>query len=132
MITRKQGLANLLQADYEAQGQGMWGAKILLLPTVIMNQNQYRGRLDTASIVRGLCSGFKENSEPEASSLPPPLPTPNVHHNCQRTHRLTSPLSHLFDSKAQSTPEGTGDLIGPPTSCPRPGFCVVTIRGRIS
>lgn len=59
-----------MQADFEAQGQDMWGAKILLLPTVIMNQNQYRGRLDTPSVVRGLCSGFKESSEPEASPLP--------------------------------------------------------------
>ena len=58
-----------MQADFEAQGQDIWGAKILLLPTVIMNQNQYRGRLDTPSIVRGLCSGFKENSDPEASLL---------------------------------------------------------------
>ena len=56
-----------LQADIEAQGQDAWGARILLLPTVIMNQNQYRGRLDTPSIVRGLCSGFKESSEPEVS-----------------------------------------------------------------
>lgn len=58
-----------LQADFEAQGRDMWGAKILLLPTVIMNENQYRGRLDTPSIVRGLCAGFKESSEPEVPSL---------------------------------------------------------------
>ncbi len=59
----------MLQADIDSQGQDAWGARILLLPTVIMNQNQYRGRLDTPSIVRGLCSGFKESSEPEVCPL---------------------------------------------------------------
>lgn len=57
------------QADLEAQGQDAWGGRVLLLPTVIMNDNQYRGRLDTPSIVRGLCSGFQENTEPEVRTL---------------------------------------------------------------
>lgn len=72
--TRKTWYTSLLltlQADLEAQERDSWGAKILLLPTVIMNDNQYRGRLDTPSIVRALCSGFKESSEPDvrAASL---------------------------------------------------------------
>ena len=55
-----------MQADYEAEGKDMWGgARILLLPTVIINTNQYRGRLDTPSILRALCAGFSESTEPE-------------------------------------------------------------------
>ena len=55
-----------MQADYEAEGKDIWGgARILLLPTVIINTNQYRGRLDTPSILRALCAGFSESTEPE-------------------------------------------------------------------
>lgn len=48
------------------QGNDQWGnGKILLLPTVIVNKHQYRGRLDTPSILRALCAGFSETTEPE-------------------------------------------------------------------
>lgn len=59
-----------VQADYEAMGKDIWGgAKILLLPTVTINTNQYRGRLDTPSVVRALCAGFSESTEPEVSRV---------------------------------------------------------------
>lgn len=41
-------------------GQG----RITFLPTVIINTVQYRGRLDSASVLRGICAGFEELSEP--------------------------------------------------------------------
>ena len=48
------------------QGNDQWGnGKILLLPTVIVNKHQYRGRLDVPSILRALCAGFSESTEPE-------------------------------------------------------------------
>lgn len=54
------------QGDYVVQGNDQWGnGKILLLPTVIVNKHQYRGRLDVPSILRALCAGFSETTEPE-------------------------------------------------------------------
>ncbi|QDZ19326.1 vacuolar-sorting receptor [Chloropicon primus] len=38
--------------------------RITFLPTVIINQIQYRGRLEKASVLRGICAGFKEATEP--------------------------------------------------------------------
>ena len=55
-----------MQGDYVIQGNDQWGnGKILLLPTVIVNKHQYRGRLDVPSILRALCAGFSETTEPE-------------------------------------------------------------------
>lgn len=42
----------------------MSGKKILLLPTVVINGNQYRGRLDVPAVTRALCAGFSETTEP--------------------------------------------------------------------
>lgn len=39
---------------------------VVLLPTVLINENQYRGRLTTDSVLRALCSGFAEGKEPDA------------------------------------------------------------------
>lgn len=62
-LTRSGGVS---QADYVLQGNDQWGnGKILLLPTVIVNKHQYRGRLDVPSILRALCAGFSESTEPE-------------------------------------------------------------------
>ena len=78
------------------QGNDQWGnGKILLLPTVIVNKHQYRGRLDVPSILRALCAGFSESTEPQvgrppaAAALravlwhrhaqPPDLQPPDVH-----------------------------------------------------
>lgn len=57
-----------LQADLDMQGS-QWDMhsplRILLLPTITINSNQYRGRLDAISVTRALCSGFSEMTEPE-------------------------------------------------------------------
>ncbi|DBB12286.1 TPA: hypothetical protein ACH3X3_006385 [Trebouxia sp. C0006] len=58
----------LLQAEYNAQGtESIGGAagRVVLLPTVIINNKQYRGRLDSMSITKALCAGFDETTEPE-------------------------------------------------------------------
>jgi Complement Clr-like EGF-like len=41
-------------------------SKILIVPTVVINGAQYRGRLDVGSVTRGLCAGFSEVTEPPA------------------------------------------------------------------
>ena len=58
----------LAQAEYEAQGTesiGEAAGRVVLLPTVIINNKQYRGRLDTVSLTQALCAGFDETTEPE-------------------------------------------------------------------
>jgi len=66
------------QADYRLQGDDSWsmsGKKILLLPTVVINGNQYRGRLEVPAITRALCAGFSETSEPSVrGALPAHVP----------------------------------------------------------
>ncbi len=58
----------MTQAEYDAQGTesiGEAAGRVVLLPTVIINNRQYRGRLDTVSITKALCAGFDETTEPE-------------------------------------------------------------------
>jgi hypothetical protein len=67
MIQYKHPLFLPVQADYTEQGDDAWGnGRILLLPTIIVNKHQYRGRLDVPSVMRALCAGFSETTEPEA------------------------------------------------------------------
>lgn len=57
-----------LQAEFDAQGTesaGSSAGRIVLLPTVVINDKQYRGRLDALSITKALCAGFEESTEPE-------------------------------------------------------------------
>ena len=47
------------------QGVDAFGSsKVLIVPTVVINGAQYRGRLDAGSVTRGLCAGFSEVTEP--------------------------------------------------------------------
>lgn len=58
----------MLQAESEAQGTesiGSSAGRVVLLPTVVINNRQYRGRLDAVAITKALCSGFDETTEPE-------------------------------------------------------------------
>ena len=58
----------MAQAEYDAQGTesiGGTAGRVVLLPTVVINNKQYRGRLDTISITKALCAGFDETTEPE-------------------------------------------------------------------
>lgn len=38
--------------------------RVSYLPSIIVNGDQYRGRLERSSVLRALCAGFQENSEP--------------------------------------------------------------------
>ena len=51
-----------LQADADDSGRGA----IVLLPTVVINLDQYRGKLDGADVLRAVCAGFAPNTEPDA------------------------------------------------------------------
>lgn len=46
------------------RGEASGRTQIILLPTVIINDRQYRGRLDVQSVMHGICAGFDETTEP--------------------------------------------------------------------
>jgi hypothetical protein len=37
---------------------------VTILPTIVINQRQYRGKLDKAAVTKAICSGFKETTDP--------------------------------------------------------------------
>ncbi|XP_051127143.1 vacuolar-sorting receptor 1-like [Andrographis paniculata] len=54
----------VLKAEQEAQiGKGTRG-DVTILPTLIINNRQYRGKLDKAAVLKAICSGFEETTEP--------------------------------------------------------------------
>ncbi|KAJ0610109.1 putative EGF-like calcium-binding domain-containing protein [Helianthus annuus] len=44
-------------------GSGTRG-DVTIQPTVVINNRQYRGRLDNKAVLKAICSGFKEGTEP--------------------------------------------------------------------
>ncbi|XP_057497409.1 vacuolar-sorting receptor 1-like [Actinidia eriantha] len=54
----------VLKAEQEAQiGKGSRG-DVTILPTLIVNNRQYRGKLEKSAVLKAICSGFKETTEP--------------------------------------------------------------------
>jgi hypothetical protein len=54
----------LLKAEQDAQvGTGTRG-DVTILPTLIINQRQYRGKLDKGGVMKAICSGFEETTDP--------------------------------------------------------------------
>lgn len=54
----------ILKREQEAQiGQGSRG-DVTMLPTLIINDVQYRGKLDKGAVLKAICAGFKEKTEP--------------------------------------------------------------------
>lgn len=49
-----------LQDDLDDSGRGA----IVLMPTVVINLDQYRGRLTGADALRAICAGYRETTEP--------------------------------------------------------------------
>ena len=49
-----------LQSDQGDSGRGA----IVMLPTVVVNLDQYRGRLTSKDVLRAICAGFLESTEP--------------------------------------------------------------------
>ncbi|KAM1640077.1 hypothetical protein ACFXTN_009278 [Malus domestica] len=54
----------VLKAEQDAQiGKGSRG-DVTILPTLVINRVQYRGKLDKGAVLKAICSGFLENTEP--------------------------------------------------------------------
>ncbi|XP_024019549.1 vacuolar-sorting receptor 1 isoform X2 [Morus notabilis] len=54
----------VLKAEQDAQiGKGSRG-DVTILPTLVINQRQYRGKLDKGAVLKAICSGFQETTEP--------------------------------------------------------------------
>nr|CAB3500902.1 unnamed protein product [Digitaria exilis] len=54
----------ILKAEQDAQiGHGKRG-DVTILPTLVINNRQYRGTLDKVAVLKAICSGFEETTEP--------------------------------------------------------------------
>ncbi|EPS73119.1 hypothetical protein M569_01632, partial [Genlisea aurea] len=55
----------ILKQEQESQiGKGSRG-DVTILPTLIVNNRQYRGKLDKGAVLKAICSGFEETTEPD-------------------------------------------------------------------
>ncbi|KAJ6703306.1 RING FINGER AND PROTEASE ASSOCIATED DOMAIN-CONTAINING [Salix viminalis] len=58
----------VLRTEQELQvGRGSRG-DVSILPTLVINNVQYRGKLERTAVLKAICSGFKENSDPPVCS----------------------------------------------------------------
>ncbi|MQL70817.1 hypothetical protein Taro_003124 [Colocasia esculenta] len=56
----------ILKAEQDAQiGKNSRG-DVTILPTLVINNRQYRGKLDKAAVLKAICAGFEETTEPAA------------------------------------------------------------------
>nr|DAD38614.1 TPA_asm: hypothetical protein HUJ06_012936 [Nelumbo nucifera] len=54
----------VLKAEQDAQiGKGSRG-DVTILPTLVINDRQYRGKLDKGAVLKAICAGFQETTEP--------------------------------------------------------------------
>ncbi|CAN6934361.1 unnamed protein product [Brassica oleracea var. botrytis] len=54
----------VLKAEQESQiGKGARG-DVTILPTLVVNNRQYRGKLEKGAVLKAMCSGFEESTEP--------------------------------------------------------------------
>lgn len=54
----------VLKAEQDAQiGKGSRG-DVTILPTLVINNRQYRGKLDKGTVLKAICAGFQETTEP--------------------------------------------------------------------
>ncbi|RDY06901.1 Vacuolar-sorting receptor 2 [Mucuna pruriens] len=60
----------VLKAEQDAQiGKGSRG-DVTILPTLVINDRQYRGKLSRPAVLKALCAGFLETTEPSACLTP--------------------------------------------------------------
>ncbi|KAL8517033.1 hypothetical protein ACS0TY_015316 [Phlomoides rotata] len=60
----------VLKAEQETQiGKGSRG-DVTILPTLVVNNRQYRGKLDKGAVLKAICSGFEETTEPSICLTP--------------------------------------------------------------
>ncbi|ERN04171.1 vacuolar-sorting receptor 1 [Amborella trichopoda] len=54
----------VLKAEQDSQiGHGARG-DVTILPTLVINERQYRGKLDKGAVLKAICAGFQETTEP--------------------------------------------------------------------
>lgn len=54
----------VLKAEQDTQiGKGSRG-DVTILPTLVINNRQYRGKLDKGAVLKAICAGFEETTEP--------------------------------------------------------------------
>ncbi|XP_010529937.1 PREDICTED: vacuolar-sorting receptor 1 isoform X2 [Tarenaya hassleriana] len=54
----------ILKAEQESQiGKGSRG-DVTILPTLVVNNRQYRGKLEKGAVLKAICAGFQETTEP--------------------------------------------------------------------
>ncbi|CAA0807467.1 Vacuolar-sorting receptor 4 [Striga hermonthica] len=54
----------VLKEEQEAQiGKGTRG-DVTILPTLVVNNHQYRGKLEKAAVLKAICAGFEETTDP--------------------------------------------------------------------
>lgn len=54
----------VLKAEQDVQiGKGTRG-DVTILPTLVINNRQYRGKLDKGAVLKAICAGFEETTEP--------------------------------------------------------------------
>ncbi|KAG0488950.1 hypothetical protein HPP92_007761 [Vanilla planifolia] len=57
---------SILKEEQDAQiGKGSRG-DVTILPTLVVNNRQYRGKLEKKAVLKAICSGFEETTEPAA------------------------------------------------------------------
>ncbi|XP_054785284.1 vacuolar-sorting receptor 1-like isoform X2 [Prosopis cineraria] len=60
----------ILKAEQDAQiGRGPRG-DVTILPTLVINNRQYRGKLEKAAVLKAICAGFQETTEPSICLTP--------------------------------------------------------------
>ncbi|KAI3707568.1 hypothetical protein L6452_26194 [Arctium lappa] len=53
----------LKEEQYAQIGKGSRG-DVTILPTLVVNNRQYRGKLEKGVVLKAICSGFEETTEP--------------------------------------------------------------------
>ncbi|KAJ3682914.1 hypothetical protein LUZ60_013141 [Juncus effusus] len=54
----------VLKAEQDAQIGDATRGDVTILPTLVINNRQYRGKLDKSPVLKAICSGFEETTEP--------------------------------------------------------------------
>lgn len=54
----------VLKAEQEAQVGKNGRSDVTILPSIVINNRQYRGKLDSMGVLKAVCSGFQEATEP--------------------------------------------------------------------
>ncbi|CAA6656961.1 unnamed protein product [Spirodela intermedia] len=54
----------VLKAEQDAQIGKESRGDVTILPTLVINNRQYRGKLDKGAVLKAICSGFQETTEP--------------------------------------------------------------------